>query len=97
MSGFELRQKVAGVLDTCNAMLGVKGRENQPVDEVTLNVAQAILNESKLHVPDDKILGVVSLAPPVTWSALLTAMNLVERSIPLSQARIGRLAGRRGY
>jgi hypothetical protein len=95
-SSFELRQKVSGVLETCNTMLAVKGRETQPVDEVTFNVAQAILKEAKLSFPEDKILDGVSLTPPVPWSALLTAMTMVEKSIPLSQGHI-RLAGRRGY
>ena len=93
---FELRQKVSGVLEICTTMLAVKGRENQLVDEVTMNVAQAILNEAKLFVPEDKILGLVSLTPPITWSALLTAMTMIEKSIPLSQARI-QLSGRRRY
>lgn len=52
---FELRQKVYGVLEICKTLLAVKGREAQLVDEVTLNVAQAILKEAKLFVPEDEI------------------------------------------
>jgi hypothetical protein len=91
-----LRQQVLGLIDTCKAVLAGKSKEDpKQVDETTQKIAQAVLQEAKLYVPEDKILQAVLLAPPVSWTSLLAAMETIIRTLPISQGRIGIQTGGR--
>lgn len=84
-----LRQQVLGLIDTSKAVLSGKSKEDtKQIDETTQGIAQAVLQEAKLYVPDDKILQAVSVAPPISWTSLLAAMETIIRTLPISQGRI---------
>jgi hypothetical protein len=91
-----LRQQVLGMIDTSKAVLSGKSKEElKQVDETTQKIAQAILQEAKLYAPEDKVLQAVSLAPPISWTSLLAAMETIIRTLPISQGRIGMQVGPR--
>ena len=84
-----LRQQVLGLTETCKSVLAGRSKEDtKQIDETTQNIAEAILAEAKGHVPDDKILQAVSLAPPISWTSLLAAMETILRTLPISQGQI---------
>jgi len=83
-----LRQQVYGVIETCQTVLTkAKGSALPPVDPTTIDIATAILQEAKQQLPNDKVLAAVKLVPPYEWTGILSAMQIVERSIPLQAAR----------
>lgn len=78
-----LRAQVRGLIENCEAVMSARGKQLPPVDETTLGIAQAILTEAKALVPGDKVLAEVAIALPVSWTSLLTAMRLVQETLPL--------------
>ena len=91
-----LRQQVGGLTDTCKAVLAGRAREEaKQVDEATHNLALAILNQARLYVPEDMVLQAISLVPPLSWASLLAAMETINRTLPISQSRIGIQVGPR--
>jgi hypothetical protein len=90
------RQQVLGLIDTCKAVLAGKSKEDtKQIDETTQKIAQAVLQEAKLYVSEDKILQAVSLAPPISWTSLLAAMEIIVRTLPISQGRLNVQTGGR--
>jgi hypothetical protein len=78
-----LRQQALGIISVCKTALAGKGKEQHPVDNQTVAIAQAILRQAKAALPDDKVLAAVNLEPPVHfWTSLQTAMEIVDKSIP---------------
>jgi hypothetical protein len=77
-----LRQQVSGLIDTCETVLTGWAKDLPPVDETTLEIAQAIISEVKAQLPGDKVLVAVSLALPVSWSSLLSAMQIIQNTLP---------------
>jgi hypothetical protein len=78
-----LRQQALGIINVCKTALAGKGKEQHPVDNQTIAIAQAILREAKTALPDDKVIAAMNLEPPVPfWTTLQTAMEIVEKSIP---------------
>jgi len=78
-----LRQQALGIINVCKTALAGKGKEQHPVDNQTIVVAQAILSEAKAALPNDKVLAAVNLEPRVPfWTTVQTAMEMVEKSIP---------------
>lgn len=76
-----LRQQVIGIIETCKTALAAK---NTPaLDKNTIAVASAILAEAKADLPADKILMAVTLEGASSWMAVLSAMETVQRSLPL--------------
>jgi len=91
----QLREQVLGLIDTCKSVLAGKSKEGTAqIDETAQKIAQAILTEAKGYLPDNKVLQAVSLAPPISWTALLAAMEIVIRTLPISEARMRFQAGR---
>jgi hypothetical protein len=91
-----LRQQVLGMIETSKAVVAGKSKEEtKQIDETTQKIAQAILQEAKLYVPEDKILQAVSLTPPISWTSLLAAMETIIRTLPISDGRIGLQVGPR--
>ncbi len=78
-----LRQQVAGLIETCKTVIAAKDRP--PIDTTTIQVAGVILEQAKTQLPGDKVLAAVQLGSPITWTSVLTAMEMVERSLPLPQ------------
>ena len=80
----DLRRQVHGLIKTCQAVLTNKKHALENIDETTLRVAEAVLKEAKdRFLPEDKVVAAVALAPPVSWTALLTAMTMVYKTLPL--------------
>ena len=84
-----LRQQVAGLIEACKTVLARKD-DLPPVDGTTARLAVAILAETKTKNPSDKILAAITLPEDATlalwsWTSILTAMEIVSRSIPLPQ------------
>ncbi len=78
-----LRQQALGIINVCKTALTGKGKEQYPVDNQTVAIAQAILKEAKAALPDDKVIAAVNLQPPISfWTTLQTAMEMVDKSIP---------------
>lgn len=80
----KLHDQAIGIIDTCKtALLGNKAGDKHPVDNQTIALAQAILEQAKVEVPGDKILAAVSLKPPIhIWTVVLSAMEIVVASLP---------------
>jgi len=70
------------MIETCKTVLA-RGKDLPPVDAITIQVASAILEEAKREFPQDKVLAAVVLNPVFTWTAILSAMETVSRSLPL--------------
>jgi hypothetical protein len=83
-----LRAQVAGLIENCQTVISARGKQLPPVDETTLEIAQTILREAKALVPTDKVLAGVTIALPVSWTSLLVAMQLVQKTLPLPQSQI---------
>src|SRR5579862_6441988 len=82
-----LRLQALGIIDACNAVLGATGKADLPlVDGTTIQAAVTILEQAKKEVPDDKMLAATELAAVYTWTKILTAMQIVERSLPVPHA-----------
>jgi hypothetical protein len=84
----KLRQQASGIVDVCKTVIAGKGKDQQQLrpDNQTIEVARAILVEAKQQAPDDKVLAAVSLDAPVFWTTLLTAMEMILRTLPLGTA-----------
>jgi len=61
-----------------------KGKPLPDVDETTIRVASAILEQAKEEMPNDKVLAAAVLGPDYTWTGILAAMHVVERTLPLT-------------
>lgn len=83
-----LRQQVAGMIETCKTVLA-RGKDLPDLDQTTIKGAEAMLTQAKEKVPDDKVLAATVLGPlHYSWTAILSAMETVERTLPLpGQAR----------
>jgi prefoldin subunit 5 len=82
-----LRQQALGIISVCKTALAGKGtgkgKEQHPVDNQTIAIAQAILAQAKAALPDDKVLAAVHLGPHVHfWTSVQTAMEIIDKSIP---------------
>jgi hypothetical protein len=88
MSHSTLRQQAIGIISVCKTALAGKAKGQQHgVDNPTIAVAQAILEQAKAALPDDKVLAAVSLEPPVSfWTSVQTAMEMVVSSLPTEEA-----------
>jgi hypothetical protein len=79
-----LRQQISGLIDTCETIIqGKKSADLPGVDGGTAQHANAILQQAKAEIPDDKILAAVSL-PAMdqglghwSWTGILAAMNSI--------------------
>jgi hypothetical protein len=82
-----LRLQALGIIDACNAVLGATGKADlPPVDGTTIQAAVTILEQAKKEVPDDKVLAGTDLKAVHTWTGILTAMQIVELSLPVSHS-----------
>ncbi len=82
-----LRLQALGIIDACNTALSATGKGDlPPVDGTTIEAAVTILEQAKKEVPDDKVLAATKLEAIYTWTGILTAMQIVERSLPIPYA-----------
>jgi hypothetical protein len=82
-----LRLQALGIIDACNTVLGARGKGDlPPVDVTTIQAAVTILEQAKKEVPADKVLAATKLEAAYTWIKILTAMQVVERSLPVPHA-----------
>jgi hypothetical protein len=89
-----LRQQVAGVINTCKTVIAAgKGKELPGVDATTVSIAMAIIEQAKAEQPLDKVLAAVKLEPYISWTAVLTAMETVQGTLPPSEAKRGQAGG----
>lgn len=80
---FPIVREALEIINICKTALAGRGKEQHSVDNQTLAIAQMILREAKIDLPDDKVIGAVNQEPPVRfWTTLQTAMKMVEKSIP---------------
>ena len=79
-----LQKQALGMIATCKTALATvaKKAETNFVDNATVEVARAILEQAKAELPNDKVLAAVSLDAPVYWTTVLAAMQTVTSSIP---------------
>jgi hypothetical protein len=92
-----LRHQVIGVIDTCKTVLA-RGKDLPPVDATTTQIASAILEQAKAELPNDKVLAAVKLEEPLsncTWAGILSAMETVNHTLPISGAARRRPSGGR--
>lgn len=81
-----LREQAFGIINVCKTVIAGKIKD-QGVDNQTIAIAQEILTQAKAEVPEDKVLAAVDLKPPVTyWTTLLSAMEIVDKSLPTPEA-----------
>lgn len=75
-----LPHHAAGLIETCKTVLA-RGKDLPNVEATTFQIAVAILDEAKRKCPDDKVLAAVNLEGPLTWTAILSAMETVSRTL----------------
>ncbi len=73
------------MIETCKTVLAAagKGKEQPPVDGTTIEIAHAIIEQAKAEMPDDKVVAAIKLEPYISWTAVLSAMETIHRSLPL--------------
>jgi len=92
-----LRYQVIGIIDAFKTVLA-RGKDLPPVDATTAQIASAILKQAKAELPNDKVLAAVKLEKPVsscTWAGILSAMETVNYTLPISGAARRSSSGRR--
>jgi hypothetical protein len=81
-----LHQQALGVINVCKIALAAKVKGQHPVDNHTIVVAQAILDQAKATFPGDKVLAATSLELPVSlWTTVQTAMEMVVSTLPTEE------------
>ncbi len=74
------------MIETCKTALAMPAKDKPDLDNNTMAVARALLEKAKSDVPNDKILAAATLDGPLSWMAILSAMETVHRSLPLERA-----------
>lgn len=78
-----LHEQAQGIINVCKIALAGKTKDQRGVDNQTIAIAQEILKQAKAELPDDKVLALVNLEPPVhLWTPVLSAMEMVDKSLP---------------
>jgi hypothetical protein len=82
MAGF--LSQIAGIIETCKSAMIAKHPDH--VDKDTFAAATALLKKAKQQVPNDKALAAVTLeCGAFTWGRILSAMQIVEKTVPIEQ------------
>jgi hypothetical protein len=78
----ELRQQIEAIIKTCETVIA--SQQEFYADSSTTAIANAILNKAKEQMPDDEVLKAAILTDPIRWSGVLSTMQLVLHSLPVS-------------
>lgn len=78
----DLRDQALGIINVCKTAIGSKSVSQTLADNEVIDIAKAIIEEAKAVVPKDKVLEAIKLKPPVSWSSVQAAMEMVTASLP---------------
>lgn len=77
-----LREQALGIINVCTTAIASRTLSQINADNQVIDVAQVILTQAKAAVPKDKVLEVVNLKPPISWSDVQAAMEVVVATLP---------------
>ena len=82
MADDNLKSQVAAIINAARTVIAAKGKDLPFVDATTYNVTTAIIKEAQAQQPNDKILAAVKIEGHTSWTAILAAMDVVDKSLP---------------
>lgn len=77
-----LREQAVGIINVCKTAIGSKTLSQTLADNETIDIAKAIVEQARAAAPKDKVLEAIKLKPPVSWSNVQAAMEMVVASLP---------------
>jgi hypothetical protein len=87
-----LRQQVLGIIQACEKVLDTigKGKDAEKyTDNVIMQLANKMIEQAQAENKNDAVLGAVKLGDRmVSWTQLLTVMQVVYSSLPEDKAKI---------